>query len=185
MKFKSIYLWYGLPIALIVAWVLLFYMPFSSHIKNRGKEILNIKQEDQKVDISIKGMVELVNKQAQWRQSLSEFKTQAPDLERFPEFMREVMKLARDRGIAIERFSSVFTSIGTEQKSQLINPVFEIEIKGGFLETGKFLEELGNKMVYRGIQKAQISYDEKEYPVLTGKYVVEFKAMKGKAFEGK
>jgi len=51
MKFKSIYLWYGLPIALIVAWVLLFYMPFSSHIKNRGKEILNIKQEDKKVDI--------------------------------------------------------------------------------------------------------------------------------------
>ena len=66
-----------------------------------------------------------------------------------------------------------------------MNPVFEVGLKGGFLEMGRFLEDLSNRTAFKGIKAARISYDDKEYPQLNGRFVIEFKALKGKKSESK
>jgi len=185
MKFKTVYIWYGLPIFLIILWVALIFYPASSSIKSKETELAKIRQESKTADASLQTLIQSRDKESHWKKSLEEFKAHAPDLERFSDVMKELVRLAQARGVAIERMTHVFDSVNVEHPSAIINPLFEIEIKGRFLEMGSFLEELTNKPVYRGITKAQLAYNEKEYPVLTGKYIVAFKAMKGKTSEGK
>ena len=51
-------------------------------------------------------------------------------------------------------------------------------MKGRFTEMGKFLEQVSLSKAYRKILKGQISYTDKEYPLLAGKFEIEFKAWK-------
>jgi hypothetical protein len=67
----------------------------------------------------------------------------------------------------------------------IVHPVFEMGIKGRFLDMGQFLEELSARTAYGSIKQARIACDEKEYPVLSGRFVIEFKALKERAREGK
>ncbi len=67
----------------------------------------------------------------------------------------------------------------------MLNPVFEVGLKGGFLEMGRFLEDLSNKTAFKSVQAARIGYDEREYPQLSGRFMIEFKALKGKKSESK
>lgn len=185
MKFKPIYIWYGMPVALIIIWALAVYLPFSSQVKNRERSLQSVKQERKQVETSILTISRQAKSDEKWKESLVEFKTQAPLIEKMPDFIREISKIARNRGVIVDNVTSIYSTIDTEQRSYVINPVFEFELKGGFLETGRFLEELSKRIAFKGIQKARISYNEKQYPMLTGKYTIEFKALKGKIFEGK
>jgi Tfp pilus assembly protein PilO len=185
MNFKSPYLWFALPILVIVAWVLLVYMPVNSGVKNKEGKLTAVKNERQTVERDLKDFVGDATSQKRLQQSYDEFMDQAPVVERMPEYMKNVMNMAKSKGITIGSLSGHYSSLDTSQKAGLVNPVFEMGLRGGFLEMGRFLEDLSNRTAFKGIQAARINYDEKEYPQLTGKFVIEFKALKGKKSESK
>jgi hypothetical protein len=53
-----------------------------------------------------------------------------------------------------------------------------MELKGKFLDIGKFLEGVEKQKGYKRIVGGRILYADKDYPVLTGKFLVEFRAWK-------
>lgn len=185
MRFKQIYIWYGMPVVLIILWLFAVYLPFSSQAKDRERSLQSVKQERKQVEASIVTISLQAKSEEKWKESLVEFKTQAPLIEKMPDFIREISRAARNRGVMVDSVASVHSTIDTEQKSYVINPVFEFELKGGFLNTGRFLEELSKRIAFKGVQKARISCNEKQSPPVTGRYTIEFKALKGNMFEGK
>jgi Tfp pilus assembly protein PilO len=185
MNFRSFYLWFGLPVLVIVAWVFLIYMPMDSGAKNREQKLTAIKNERQTLEKSMKDFAGEVTTQKRLQTSYDEFMNQAPVVERMPEYMKNVMNMAKSKGITIGSLSGYYSSLDVSQKAGLVNPVFEMGLRGGFLEMGHFLEDLSSRTAFKSIQAARIDYDEKAYPQLTGKFVIEFKALKGKKSESK
>ena len=59
-----------------------------------------------------------------------------------------------------------------------LQPV-EIDLRGKYLEIGRFIEELEQKSAYGGIRRAKLAYDEKEYPILKGTVLLECKTLRG------
>jgi hypothetical protein len=113
-----------------------------------------------------------------------EFLTRAPAVGRMGEYMAGVVHAAKLRGMSLERLSGQYESMEVSNKN-VVHPVSEMGIKGRFLDMGRFLEELSGQTAYGSIKQARIAYDEKEYPVLSGRFVIEFKALKERAREGK
>jgi hypothetical protein len=185
MNFKSSYLWFGLPILVIVAWISLVYIPMDSGAKNKERKLTDIKNVRQTVEREMKDFVGEATTQRKLQESYDEFMAQTPVVERMPEYMKNVVNMAKNRGIAIGSLSGYYSSLDVSQRAGLVNPVFEVGLKGGFLEMGRFLEDLSNRTAFKNIQAARISYEEKEYPQLSGKFVIEFKALKGKKSESK
>jgi hypothetical protein len=185
MNFKSPYLWFGLPVLVVVAWVLLVYMPMNSGVKNKEGKLTAIKNERQIVEKDMKDFVGDATSQKRLQQSYDEFMGQTPVVERMPEYMKNVMNMAKSKGITIGSLSGYYNFLDVSQRAGLVNPVFEVGLRGGFLEMGRFLEDLSNRTAFKGIQAAHISYDEKEYPQLNGRFVIEFKALKGRKSESK
>jgi hypothetical protein len=185
MNFRSLYLWFGLPVLVIVAWVLLIYMPMDSGTKNKEQVLTAIKSERQTLEKEMKDFVGDATTQKKLQASYNEFMSQAPIVERMPEYMKNVMNMAKSKGIAIGSLSGYYNSLDISQKAGLVNPVFEMGLRGGFLEMGHFLEDLSSRTAFKSIQAARIDYDEKTYPQLSGKFVIEFKALKGKKSESK
>jgi Tfp pilus assembly protein PilO len=185
MNFRSFYLWFGLPVLVIAAWVFLIYMPMDSSARTKEGKLTVIKNERQTVERDMKDFVGEATTQRSLQASYDEFMGQTPIVERMPEYMKNVMNMAKSKGITIGSLSGYYSSLDISQKAVLVNPVFEMGLRGGFLEMGRFLEDLSNKTAFKGIQAARINYDEKEYPQLTGKFVIEFKALKGKQSESK
>jgi hypothetical protein len=185
MNFKSLYLWFGLPILVIAAWVLLVYIPIDSGTKSKEKKLTAIKNERQTVEKDMKDFVGEVAAQKRLQETYGEFMGQTPVVERMPEYMKNVINTAKNKGVTVASLSGYYNSLDVSQKAGLVNPVFDVGLKGGFLEIGRFLEDLSNRTAFKGIQAARISYDEKEYPQLTGKVIIEFKALKGKKSESK
>ncbi len=186
MKFKPLYVWFATPVIVIVAWVLAFYMPLSSKIKLINQELSRLKTEEQAIDTNIDNMIQIKDKGARMDQLIKTFQANIPVFDDFPGVMKDIARTAKKNGIFITDFNSSFTSIDKKRASMLTYPVFEIGLKGRFLEMGKFLEELENNNAFKGIMNAKLSYDEKEYPVLTGIFMIEFKAWKEKQiFESK
>ena len=185
MNFRSLYLWFGLPILVIVAWVFLIYVPMDLGTKNKEGKLTAIKNERQTLERDVKDFAGEVTTQRKLKASYDEFMGQAPVVERIPEYMKNVMNMAKSKGITIESLNGYYSSLDISQKAELVNPVFEIGLRGGFLEMGRFLEDLSNRTAFKGVQAARINYDEKEYPQLNGKFVIEFKALKGKKSESK
>ena len=85
---------------------------------------------------------------------------------------------ARRGGLGLDKFSGTFKTLDMQPKTILTYPVFEVGLKGRFMEMGKFLEQVSLSKAYRKILKGQISYTDKEYPLLAGKFEIEFKAWK-------
>ena len=185
MNFKSLYLWFGLPILVIAAWFLLVYMPMDSSTKNRENKLTAIKNERQIVEKDMKDFVGEAAAQKRLKETYGEFMGQTPVVERMPEYMKNVINTAKNKGVAVGSLNGYYNSLDVSQKAGLVNPVFEMGLRGGFLEMGRFLEDLSNRTAFKGIQAARISYDEKEYPQLAGKFIIEFKALKGKKSESK
>ena len=185
MNFKSLYLWFGLPVIVIVAWVLLVYVPMDSSARNKERKLTAIKNERQTVEKDMKDFVAEATTQKGLQKSYDEFMGQAPAVERMPEYMKNVMNMARNKGMTIGSLSGYYSSLDISQRAGLVNPVFEVGLKGGFLEMGRFLEDLSNRTAFKGIQAARIGYEEREYPQLSGRFIIEFKALKGKKSESK
>ena len=185
MNFRSLYLWFGLPVLVIVAWVLLIYMPMDSHSKKKEQKLTAIKNERQSLENEMKDLVGEATTQKKLQASYNEFMGQTPVVERMPEYMKNVMNMAKSKGVAIGSLSGYYSSLDISQKAGLVNPVFEMGLRGGFLEMGHFLGDLSSRTAFKGIQAARIDYDERIYPQLNGKFVVEFKALKGRKSESK
>lgn len=183
MNFKSLYIWFGMPVLIIAAWIALVYIPADSAMKKKESQLSVIKNERQKLDGNLKDLTIEARTQENLQQSYNYFMRQAPVIEKMPEYMRSVMQMAKNKGVAIGSLHGYYNSIDVSQNKGLLYPVFEMGLKGGFLEMGRFLEELSGKSGFKGVQKAYISYEEKEYPALNGKFVIEFKALKGKKRE--
>jgi Tfp pilus assembly protein PilO len=180
MKFKPLYIWFALPVVVIVAWILAFYMPLSSKIKIKNQELSRLKTEEQAIDNDINNMLQIKDRGTKMEQLIKTFQANIPVFDEFPVVMKEIVMTAKKNGLFLTDFNSSFRSIDKTRTSLLTYPIFEIGLKGRFLEMGKFLEELEDNNFFKGILNAKLSYDEKEYPVLTGKFVIEFKAWKEK-----
>lgn len=186
MKFKVLYIWLSLPFILIIVWVLAFYMPVSYKIKTKEKEIINIKQQLQVINNDINNIILMKNRGEDTRQLVKNLGGEIPLFDEFPDFMVRLAKNTRNKDVSLDTLNSLVTSVDFEKRTFLVNPVFEVGLKGKYISMGKFLENLTNQMVFKKILKAQITYNEKEHPVLTGKFIIEFKAWRERiTIEGK
>ena len=178
MRFKSLYVWIGVPVIVVVVWFLVFYMPMKAEINNKKSELQEVKKQTEKVETDIKGLMEMKRKEESIKASLKEYQGQIPLFDNFPDFIHTVAGAARKGGLVLDRFSGTFRTLDLQPKTILTYPVFEIGLKGRFMEMGKFLEQVSASKAYRKIVKGQISYTDKEYPLLAGKFEIEFKAWK-------
>jgi Tfp pilus assembly protein PilO len=178
MRFRSVYVWIGLPIIIATVWLFVFYMPMKAEINNKQNELSNAKQQTQKVDADVKALMEMKRKEDSIKASLREYRGQIPPFENFPDFIHEVAGGARKSGLVLDKFSGTFKTLDMQPKTILTYPVFQVGLKGRFIEMGKFLEQVASSRAYRKIMKGQISYNEKEYPFLAGRFEIEFKAWK-------
>ena len=178
MRFKSLYVWIGIPVIVVIVWFLVFYMPMKAEINNKKNELQEVKKQTEKVETDIKGLMEMKRKEESIKASLKEYQGQIPLFDNFPDFIHTVAGAARKGGLALDKFSGTFRTLDLQPKTILTYPVFEVGLKGRFMEMGRFLEQVSSSKAYRKIMKGQISYTDKEYPLLAGKFEIEFKAWK-------
>ncbi len=181
MRFKALYVWIAAPILGVVLWFFAWYMPMKTEINNKQHELNEVKQQTQKVESDIKTLTEMKRKEEGIKTSLREYRGQIPLFDNFPAFIYEVAGGARRSGLVVDRFSGMFKTIDMQPKTILTYPSFEVGLKGRFMEMGKFLEQVSSSRAYRKIMKGTITYDEKEHPLLTGRFEIEFKAWKERA----
>jgi Tfp pilus assembly protein PilO len=178
MRFKGLYIWVGLPIIIAAVWFFFFYIPMKAEINNKRNELNEAKQQTQKVESDIRALTEMKRREETIKTSLKEYRGQIPLFDNFPDFIYQVAGGVRKSGLVLDRFSGMFKTLDMEPKTILTYPVFEVGLKGRFMEMGKFLEQVSSSRGYRKIMKGQITYNEKEYPLLAGKFEIEFKAWK-------
>ncbi|HNQ63762.1 MAG TPA: hypothetical protein PKK34_08745 [Syntrophorhabdaceae bacterium] len=184
-KFKRFYLWFLLPLTVIFLWIFIFYMPFSAKIKQKEKEIAAVKQEIRVIEQNINNSIDIKRKGDQIKASMHEIQMQLPTIDVFPEFMIKLLKSIKKESIKLSSFSSNLSSLEGKPNLLLVHPVFEIGLKGRFINMGRFIDELDDGKYFRSILRAKISYDEKEYPILTGKFTTEFTARRSGILEDK
>ena len=184
MSYKNLIWSAGLPVAIILVWILAVYIPMSAQATRGQNSLSAVLQERKALEANLLTMTQQVQTQASLKKSYNEFLSQAPTIDRMGQFMAGVVHSAKSRGMSLERLNGEYSSMEASRQN-VIHPVFEMGVKGKFLDMGKFLEELSGKTAFAGIRKARIAYDEKEYPVLSGRFVIEFKALKERTFEGK
>jgi Tfp pilus assembly protein PilO len=178
MKFKAVYLWALLPVLVVVGWVIAFYEPVSSKNHSREKEVLQVKAEELNLDNEISRLTALRKKEGETKSRIEDISAHIPRWEKLPEFMKSVALMAKGKGILIQDFSVVPSSLEEQRTTLVANPIFEVSVKGRYLQIGRFLEDLADNKAFKGVVTGAISYDEKEYPVLTGRFVLQFKARK-------
>jgi Tfp pilus assembly protein PilO len=178
MRFKSLYFWIGIPIIIAGVWFLVFYMPMRAEVNNKQKDLQEVKKQAEKVESDIKALMEMKRKEESIKASLREYQGQIPLFDNFPDFIHSVAGGARRSGLVLDKFSGTFKTLDMQPKTILTYPIFEVGLKGRFMEMGKFLEQVSLSKAYRKILKGQISYTDKEYPLLAGKFEIEFKAWK-------
>jgi Tfp pilus assembly protein PilO len=137
-------------------------------MKNKQNELAAIKNERQTVEGNIKNLMSETTTQKKLQESYDEFMGQTPVIEQMSQYIKNVSALAKSRGMSVGTLNGYYDTLDVVQGVGLVNPVFEIGLKGGFLEMGRFLEELSRKTAFKGIQAARIDYGEREYPLLTG-----------------
>ena len=179
MKFKAIYLWLGLPVVIVILWVFAFYMPVSSFLEKQNKELGAIQHTRETVEGSIKDMLEVRKRDALARSSLDGMSKSMPLYHQFPSVMKTVAELGKKEGLVFESLNSILLPGDAQQPSLLTKPALDIGLKGRFLDIGKFLENVEKQKGYKRIADGKLSYADKDYPVLTGKFLIEFRAWKG------
>ena len=184
MNYKKLAVWLGIPLAMIVVWALAVYLPVEAGAKKKQNMINAILKERKDMETNIMTISRQAQTQENARKAYNEFLAQTPSIDRMPGFMGGLLKDARSKGMAVGNLNGNYNSLDTAHKG-VVNPVFEMNIKGGFLDMGKFLEEISQKTAFKGVQKARIAFDDKDNAVLAGRFVIEFKALKGRPGEGK
>lgn len=184
MNYKKLAVWFGVPLVMIIVWVFAVYLPIEVGAKKKQNTVNAILKERKDIETNITSMSQEIQSQENLKKVYDNFLSQTPSIDKMPGFMGGLVRDARSKGMAVENLNGHYNSIDTARKG-IVNPVFEMGIKGGFLDMGKYLEEISQKTAFKGIQKARIAYDDKDNSVLTGRFVIEFKALKGRPGEGK
>jgi len=178
MKFRVTYLWFGLPVLIVVLWFLAFYIPVSSFVNKQRNELSTAQRTRETVDKSVKDLLEIRKRDAQARSSLDGMSRNMPMYYRFPSVIKMLAESGKKEGIIFETLNSMVLPNDSQQASSLIKPAIDMELKGKFLDIGKFLEGVEKQKGYKRIVGGKILYADKDYPVLTGKFLVEFRAWK-------
>lgn len=184
MNYKKLAILIGIPLVLAILWVLAVYLPIEAQAQKKQIMVKTVINERKDLETSIIAMSQQAQNQESLKKSYNDFLSQTPTIDRMPGFMSGLVRDARLKGMAVERLDGHYGSMDTSQKG-IINPVFELSLKGSFLDMGKFLEELSEKTAYKDVQKARIAYEDKDNSVLTGRFVIEFKTLKGRSLESK
>jgi hypothetical protein len=184
MNYKNLAIWIGMPVILIIVWVLAVYMPITAQAKKKQHAIDSILKDRKDLEAQLVTMSLQGKAQDDLKKKYNEFLIETPTLNTMPVFMGGVLNEARTRGMGVKSLDGRYSTLDVAQKG-IVNPVFAMDLKGGFLDMGKFLEDLSRRSAFKGIQKAKMAYDEKEGQVLSGKFLIEFKVLKDKTLESK
>jgi Tfp pilus assembly protein PilO len=186
MKFRMIYLWFSLPALIMLLWLLAFYIPLSSFLEKQSRELATIQRSRETVENSLKDILELRKRNAQTRSSLDGISRSMPLYIQFPSVIKTVTELGKKEGLIFETVNTFLLPNDAQQPSPLIKPALDIVVKGRFLEIGKFLGSVEKQKGYKRIADGSLSYADNDYPVLTGKFLIEFRAWReGTAIESK
>lgn len=178
MRFKIIYFWFALPVLIGMLWFFAFYMPVSSYIKKQHEELSTVLRTREIVEKAIKDVLEVRKRDAQARLSVDGMSRNMPTYNRFPAVIKMLAESGKKGGIVFETMNSMVLPNDSQQVLSLIKPAIEVELKGRFLDIGKFLEGVEKQTGYKRIVSGKMLYTDKDYPVLTGKFLVEFRAWK-------
>ena len=184
MSYRNLLMWIGPPVLIIIVWVLAIYWPLSAQMRNGRQGIETAMQERKDLEASVVAMTQQKQTQEQLQRSYDDFLRQAPAIDRIGDYMASVVGAAKARGMGVEEVSGYYGSMDLTRKN-IINPVFELTLRGGYLDMGRFLEELSQQMAYKSVLKARIASDENDQYALAGRFVLEFKALKRRSLEGK
>jgi Tfp pilus assembly protein PilO len=179
MKFRITYIWFGLPVLIVVLWFLAFYIPVSSFVNKQRSELSTVQRTRETVDKSVKDLLEIRKKDAQARSSLDSMSRNMPVYQQFPAVITAVAESGKKEGVVFETLNSVVLPNDSQQSPALIKPALDIGLKGRFLDIAKFLEGMERQKGFKRIADGKVSYADKDYPVLTGKFLIEFRAWKG------
>jgi Tfp pilus assembly protein PilO len=179
MKFKITYLWFGLPVLIVALWFLAFYIPVASYVDKQRNELSTAQRTRETVDKSIKDLLEIRRRDAQARSSLDGMSRNMPEYQQFPSVIKAVAESGKRDGVIFETLNSIVLTNDSQQSPALIKPALDIGLKGRFLDIARFLEGVERQKGYKRIADGRLSYADKDYPVLTGKFVIEFRAWKG------
>ena len=145
-----------------------------------------MKQQTQVINSNISNIILMKKKGDDARQLVKNLGGGIPYFDEFPNFIVRLAKSTGSRDVSLDTLNSMVTSADFEKKTFLLNPVFEVGLKGKYISIGKFLEDLTNQTVFKKILKAHIAYDEKGHSNLTGMFIIEFKTWRERiAIEGK
>lgn len=175
MRFREVYLWMGVPLALLCLWVFFFCLPFSSHIEGKKRELADVEARIAGADVEM-SQQNKVGKDGNGGTETSMPRDQIPRLEAFPDYMKMIASSARNGGVTINRLNGRLNDGGADETSVLAYPVTEIDFTGRFMDIGRMLEQIQGIRAYRRIIRAQLTATENLHPDLKGSVEIEFKA---------
>lgn len=178
MKLKKFYLYLSVPFIFLLLWVFLFYLPLQSKIELTRKKLAETKKERERIEKELEYFLQLTKKGKEVESTLKELRSKIPDVGESVVFLKEMVSEARKKGVRVETITSLFTSLKSLEGKRFAYPVFEVTMKGRFLDMGKFLEGLNEKEAISNIIKGKIYLNEKEYPDVVGKITLEMRAFK-------
>ena len=185
MKFKIFYLWFGLPIIIVILWFVAFYGPMASAIDRQRKELATVQRNRDTVAGALHEVLEMRTRDARAKSSLGLSSQSIPVVNQFPGVIKAVAETAKKEGLAFETLSATMLPNDPQLSSGLTKTALDMGVKGRFIDMGRFLEDVERQKGFKRVVDAKISYTDAEYPVLTGRFFVEFRAWKGdRAFEG-
>jgi hypothetical protein len=185
MRFRGLYLWVALPIAIVIAWAVLFYWPLATETRLRKQEMAAAGKAIENTERELMAVGTALDKERQVKQSLSELYSQIPHLSELPDLMRWMVKRAKQDGLALEVVQSTVSALKGTGSSGVVHPVFEVRVKGRFLEVGRFLGDLETKALFKGVASASITADERDNPVVLTKCTMELNAWRERPIESK
>jgi Tfp pilus assembly protein PilO len=127
---------------------------------------------------SVKDVLEMRKRDAQARSSFDEISRNMPTYHQFPSMIRAVAQSGKTDGVVFEGLNSIVLPNDAQQTPSLIKPALNIVLKGRFLDIGKFLEGVEKQKGYKRVAAGMLSCADKDYPMLTGRFLVEFRAWK-------
>jgi Tfp pilus assembly protein PilO len=185
MKFRRFYLWIALPVVIIIAWVVFFYWPLAKETRLRKQEMAATIKEIEGADSELTATGTLLEKERQIKQSLTELYNRIPHLAELPDLMRWMVKKAKQDGLALEVVQGNVSALQGTGNSGVVHPVFEVRVKGRFLDVGRFLGDLETRALFKGVTSARIAGDDRDNPIVLAKCALELNAWRERFVEGK